>query len=44
MSSNYNTRPLAGEAIVQGKKFGLARKPQTVDDLVKNSVIPGWLA
>ena len=44
MSSNYNTRPLAGEAIVQGKKFGLARKPQTVDDLVKNDVIPGWLA
>ncbi|MDF3025693.1 MAG: diaminopimelate decarboxylase, partial [Alphaproteobacteria bacterium] len=44
MSSNYNTRPLAGEAIVQGKKFGLARKPQTVDDLVKNDLIPGWLA
>ncbi|HYD19085.1 MAG TPA: diaminopimelate decarboxylase [Patescibacteria group bacterium] len=44
MSSNYNTRPLAGEAIVQGKKFGLARKPQTAEDLVKNDLVPGWLA
>lgn len=44
MSSNYNTRPLAAEAIVQGNKFGLARKAQKIEDIVKNDTVPGWLA
>ncbi len=43
MSSNYNTRPLASEVMVKGNKFALARKKQTVDDLVKQDIIPGWL-
>jgi diaminopimelate decarboxylase len=44
MSSNYNTRPLAAEVLVKGKKFALVRKKQTVEDLVKHDVIPGWAA
>ncbi|MDE1153794.1 MAG: diaminopimelate decarboxylase [Micavibrio sp.] len=43
MSSNYNTRPLAAEVMVKGKSFELVRKPQTVQDLVKNDRIPAWL-
>lgn len=43
MSSNYNTRPLAAEAVVKGRKFALARKIQTVEDLVKNDIVPGWV-
>jgi diaminopimelate decarboxylase len=43
MSSNYNTRPLAAEAIVQGKKAGLARKIQSVDDIIRNDRVPEWL-
>lgn len=44
MSSNYNTRPLAGEALVSGRKYARARKPQTLDDLVKADTVPGWIA
>lgn len=44
MSSNYNTRPLAAEVIVKGKKAGLARKIQTVDDIIRNDRVPPWLS
>jgi diaminopimelate decarboxylase len=43
MSSNYNTRPLAPEVLVSGKKSALVRKPQTVQDLLKHDQIPEWL-
>lgn len=43
MSSNYNTRPLAAEVLVSGKKSALIRKPQTVQDLLKMDQIPEWL-
>lgn len=44
MSSNYNTRPLAAEAIVMGRKADLARKIQTVDDIIRNDRVPAWLS
>ena len=44
MSSNYNSRPLAAEVLVKGKKFALARKIQTVEDIVASDIIPGWAA
>lgn len=34
MASNYNSRPLAAEVLVDGKKVLLARKRQTLRDLV----------
>ncbi len=44
MSSNYNTRPLAAEVLVKGKKFALVRDCQTVEDIVARDKIPGWVA
>lgn len=43
MSSNYNTRPLAAEVMVRGDKFAAVRKRQTVEDLVKNDIVPGFI-
>jgi diaminopimelate decarboxylase len=34
MASNYNSRPLPGEALVRGDKFALIRKRQTWGDLI----------
>jgi diaminopimelate decarboxylase len=36
MASNYNSRPLPAEALVQGDKFSLIRKRQTWEDLVRD--------
>jgi diaminopimelate decarboxylase len=44
MASNYNTRPLAAEALVKGKKFDLVRVSQSVADIVSKDKIPGWVA
>ena len=44
MSSNYNTRPLAPEVLVKGGKFALVRAPQSVEDIVRNDRVPGWVA
>lgn len=43
MSSNYNTRPLAPEVLVSGKRADLIRKPQTVEDLIRHDIVPEWL-
>ncbi len=34
MSSNYNTRPMAAEVLVEGDKFKVIRKRQTYEDLI----------
>jgi diaminopimelate decarboxylase len=38
MASNYNSRPLPAEALVQGDKVALIRKRQTWKDLVRSEV------
>jgi diaminopimelate decarboxylase len=38
MASNYNSRPLPAEALVRGDKFGLIRKRQTWEDLVRDEI------
>ena len=43
MASNYNSRPLPGEALVNGDKFALIRKKQTTEDLVRGEMDPRWL-
>jgi diaminopimelate decarboxylase len=35
MASNYNSRPLPAEALVQGESFSLIRRRQTIEDLVR---------
>jgi diaminopimelate decarboxylase len=34
MASNYNTRPLPAEILVQGEQATLVRKRQTLDDVL----------
>lgn len=40
MSSNYNSRPLLPEVLVDGDHFHLVRERQTYEDLVKGESIP----
>jgi diaminopimelate decarboxylase len=42
MASNYNSRPLPGEALVRGDKFALIRKRQTWEDLVGGEMDPSF--
>lgn len=43
MASNYNSRRLAAEVLVHGKKAALVRAPQPIEDLWKHEQIPAWL-
>jgi diaminopimelate decarboxylase len=43
MASNYNTRPLAAEVLVSGKKFAVARERQPVKDIWAGEKIVAWL-
>jgi diaminopimelate decarboxylase len=36
MASNYNSRPLPAEVLVQGDRFSLIRRHQTIEDLVRD--------
>jgi diaminopimelate decarboxylase len=40
MSSNYNSRPLLPEVMVDGKDVHLVRKRQSLDDLIAGEAIP----
>jgi diaminopimelate decarboxylase len=42
MASNYNSRPLPAEALVDGDKFALIRKRQSSEDLLRNEVDVVW--
>jgi diaminopimelate decarboxylase len=35
MASNYNSRPLPAEVLVEGERFSLIRRRQTMEDLVR---------
>jgi len=43
MSSTYNTRPLAGEVMVSGKKSALVRRVQSVADMIRQDIVPDWI-
>ena len=43
MASNYNTRPLAAEVLVSGKKFAVARERQPVQEIWAGDKIVSWL-
>ena len=36
MASNYNSRPLPAEVLVQGDRFSLIRRRQTMEDLIRD--------
>jgi diaminopimelate decarboxylase len=43
MASNYNTRPLAAEILVNGKKFAVARERQPVTEIWAGEKVATWL-
>ena len=43
MASNYNTRPLPPEILVDGDKHAIIRQKQSVHDILEKEQIPGWL-
>ncbi len=44
MASNYNSRPLTAEALVNGKNAALVRERQEYTDIWSLEKIPSWLA
>ena len=42
MASNYNSRPLPAEALIQGDKFALIRRRQTPEDLTRGEMDVDW--
>jgi diaminopimelate decarboxylase len=43
MASNYNSRPLAAEVLVNGKKFAVARERQKVEEIWSGEKVVAWL-
>ena len=43
MSSEYNTRPLIPEVLVQGDQFAVIRPRPTFDEMINRDTIPIWL-
>jgi diaminopimelate decarboxylase len=43
MASNYNTRPRAAEVLVDGARFDVIRRRETLDDLIGPESIPSSL-
>lgn len=43
MASNYNTRPLAAEVLVDGANYSVIRPRQSYDDILGAESIPDWL-
>jgi diaminopimelate decarboxylase len=40
MSSNYNSRPLLPEILIDGNQVHLARARQSLEDLIQGEAIP----
>ncbi len=43
MASEYNTRPLVPEVMVNGDQFAVIRRRPTFDEILKRDTIPAWL-
>jgi len=43
MSSEYNTRPLIPEAMVNGSEFAVIRSRPSFDEIINRDTIPEWL-
>jgi len=44
MASNYNTRPLPAEILVDGDKHAIIRQRQSIQDILEKDQVPGWLS
>jgi diaminopimelate decarboxylase len=43
MASEYNSRPLIPEVLVQGDQFAVIRKRPDYDEMINRDIIPEWL-
>ncbi|PVA09361.1 diaminopimelate decarboxylase [Pelagivirga sediminicola] len=43
MASEYNTRPLVPEVLVNGQDFAVIRARPTFDEILNRDIIPSWL-
>ncbi len=43
MASEYNTRPLIPEVMVNANQFAVIRRRPTFDEIIKRDTIPAWL-
>ena len=43
MASEYNTRPLAPEVLVEGDHFAVIRARPSIEEMLARDSIPGWL-
>jgi diaminopimelate decarboxylase len=43
MASEYNTRQLVPEVMVQGDQFAVIRARPTFDEMINRDMIPSWL-
>ena len=43
MASNYNSRPLAAEVLVYGRRSALVRPRQPVENIWRDETVPAWL-
>ncbi|HUI05390.1 MAG TPA: diaminopimelate decarboxylase [Verrucomicrobiae bacterium] len=43
MASNYNARPRPAEVLVNGRRYELVRRRESVKDLIAGETIPSWL-
>ncbi len=43
MSSNYNSRPLVAEVLVDGDQFALVRERQRLEEMWSHERVPDWL-
>ncbi|WP_113913236.1 diaminopimelate decarboxylase [Roseovarius dicentrarchi] len=43
MASEYNTRPLIPEVLVNGQEFAVIRARPTFDEIINRDTIPAWL-
>ena len=42
MASNYNTRPLVPEVLIDGDRFAVIRERQTIEDIIETESVPQW--
>ena len=43
MASEYNTRPLIPEVLVNGDQFAVIRARPSYDEIIKRDALPDWL-
>jgi len=43
MASEYNSRPLVPEVLVQGSDWAVIRKRPTIEEMIARDIVPGWV-